>query len=133
MELLLNIVWFAIASVALGEFARRACPDRKQFLLALGALGCVLLLLFPIVSISDDLHYQTFVAEDSVAAKRMVSNTAHLHPVSPLLWFGVSLLVIFVGLRRSSWFLREQPALPYRSPLLQHPGFGRAPPAALLG
>jgi hypothetical protein len=132
MELLFNIVWFAIA-VALGDFARRACPDRKQFLLALGALGCVLLLIFPVVSISDDLHYQTFVAEDSFAAKRLVSNAAHACPVSPSFWFGVSLLaILFVGLRRGSWFRREQPALSYCSPLLQHPGLGRAPPASLL-
>jgi hypothetical protein len=133
MELLLNIVWFAIASVALGEFARRVSPDRQQFLLALGALGCALLLLFPVVSISDDLHVQTFVAEDSFAAKRLVSNAVHARPVSPSLWFGVSLLaILFVGLRRGTWFRSELPALSYRSPLLQHPGLGRAPPASLL-
>jgi hypothetical protein len=133
MELLFNVVWFAMASVALGEFASRACPDRKQFLLALGALGCVLLLLFPVVSISDDLHLQTFVAEDSFAAKRLVSNAAHAHPVSPSLWFGASLLaILFVGLRRSSRFRGERLTLSYCSPLLQHSGLGRAPPASLL-
>jgi hypothetical protein len=125
MELLLNFVWFVIAGVALGDFARRAWPDRKQLL----ALGCGLLLIFPAVSVSDDLHLQTFVAEDSFASKRLVSSGAHANPVSPALWCGVSLLAnLFVGLRRGSWFRRERPALSYFSPLIRHRGFGRAPP-----
>lgn len=132
MELLLNVVWFGIAGAALGEFVRRASPDRKV-LLAVGALGCALLLLFPSVSVSDDLHLRTFVAEDSFATKRLVSIAAHANPVSPSLWPGVSVFAAwFAGLRRSSWFRCEWPALSYFSPLLQHPGLGRAPPTSFL-
>jgi len=134
MELLFNIVWFGIASVALGEFARRTRLERKQYLLAMFALGCALLLLFPTVSISDDLHLQTFVSEDSFATKRMAAIAAHASPVPPLFWFEISILAtLFVGLRRSGWFRHEQPLLSYFSPLLQHLSLGRAPPAALIG
>jgi len=134
MELLLNIVWFAIASVALGELARRTRLNREQYLLALFALGCALLLLFPVVSISDDIHLQTFVSEDSFATKRMATIGADAGPVPPLFWFGISVLAtLFLGLRRSIWFRHEQPLLSYASPLLQQLSLGRVPPTSLLG
>ena len=62
MELVLNLVWLAIATIVVADFARRSAPDQKRFLMALGALSCALLLLFPAVSISDDLHMQPFFA-----------------------------------------------------------------------
>lgn len=48
METFLNLFWLAIASTALVTAPRRS-PR------ALLALGCVLAVLFPIVSVSDDL------------------------------------------------------------------------------
>jgi len=132
MELLLNLAWFAIAAAMLGGFARRVWPDRRQFWLALAALGCALLLLFPAVSISDDLHTQPFFAEDSSASKRLVNAAVHATPVSQSLWFGCSLLaglLLCLPIRR---FHSERPAPTYLSPLLGRSRSSRAPPASFV-
>src|SRR3974390_3537105 len=80
MELLLNLVWLA---GALGAFlavlpslrasARSAQVSYRGSLLA---LACVLVLLFPVVSASDDLHPTQAVVED--ANKRIHQLTASL-------------------------------------------------------
>lgn len=73
MELLLNLVWVALVLMALSAFLRRRCccrwTARVPYLKALLALACVLLLLFPVVSASDDLHPTQAVLED--ASKRI--------------------------------------------------------------
>ena len=48
MELFLNLLWLATAMTALWIARRRSSR-------ALSAIGCALVLLFPIVSVSDDL------------------------------------------------------------------------------
>jgi hypothetical protein len=73
MELLLNLFWLALVVAAFGTLARmrRACaptPGAKD-VKALLALSCILVLLFPIVSASDDLHPAQAVLED--ATKRI--------------------------------------------------------------
>jgi len=73
MELLLNLVWMFLALVALSVFMRRrhkaATTPRMPYGKALLALACVLVLLFPVVSASDDLHPTQAVLED--ATKRV--------------------------------------------------------------
>jgi hypothetical protein len=130
MELLLNLAWFAIAAAMLGGFARRVWTDRKQFLLALAALGCALLLLFPSVSISDDLHMQPFFAEDSSASKRLVSVAAHATPVSQSLWLGCSLLAGLLLRLQVRRFRSDGPETSYLAPTLDRSPLGRAPPAS---
>ena len=73
MELLLNLVWVTLALVAFWAFLRkrRACAwtARVPYLTALLSLACMLALLFPVVSASDDLHPTQAVLED--ATKRI--------------------------------------------------------------
>jgi len=73
MELLLNLVWVTVALMALSAFQRRrrSCTwtARVPYLKALLALTCMLVLLFPVVSASDDLHPTQAVLED--ASKRI--------------------------------------------------------------
>ncbi len=73
MELLLNLVWITVALVALFAFLRRrrSCSWTSQvpYVQALLALSCILVLLFPVVSASDDLHPTQAVLED--ASKRI--------------------------------------------------------------
>lgn len=52
MELMLNVVWLAVAATAFAHVVRS--HTRRQTL-PLVALACVLVLLFPVISISDDL------------------------------------------------------------------------------
>ncbi len=68
MELLLNVAWLALACAALGRWAhgrlRADCLlDRRTWRLESAALGCALVLLFPIVSLSDDLQAEPAAAE----------------------------------------------------------------------
>ena len=71
MEVLLNAFWMLIAAAALAvwgiqekrpQTSRQRCGALPAQLLA---LGCALLLLFPVISLTDDLHSQQAVMEDS--------------------------------------------------------------------
>jgi hypothetical protein len=73
MEISLNLLWLGIALVFTGIWIfrwRRA--SRICALSGAIALGCALILLFPSVSLTDDLHPQ-IVAFDAAAGKRTIS------------------------------------------------------------
>lgn len=75
MELLLNLFWLMLALPAAWLLKNKAVPAQKSlkttrlrpFLL----MACVLTLLFPVVSASDDLHAMRPEIEESGAGKRM--------------------------------------------------------------
>jgi hypothetical protein len=75
MELLLNLFWLTLAVPAVWMWRRESICDEgrrrfdwiRPFLL----LGCVLMLLFPVVSATDDLHPLRQEVEES-PSKRMV-------------------------------------------------------------
>jgi hypothetical protein len=73
MELLLNLIWLTLATGTLLAFVcrRRGFGSMMQVSCrkSLLALACVVVLLFPIVSASDDLHPVQAVAEE--ATKRI--------------------------------------------------------------
>jgi hypothetical protein len=60
MELLLNLIWLSLAALALLGFlrGRRVSGPLAQmsFRMSLFAVVCAVMLLFPVVSASDDLH-----------------------------------------------------------------------------
>lgn len=79
MELLLNILWLTLALPAFLVWRRQSgfwrvtgnrCHSRSFIL-----LGCLLTLLFPVVSASDDLHPQSAEIEESGAFKRTVKQS----------------------------------------------------------
>jgi hypothetical protein len=89
MELLLNLVWASLVALALLAFLRcrrlsiqiAAVPYCKSLL----ALTCGLVLLFPVISASDDLHpTQPMVEEASKRLQRAVA-PLHLQSASPTL------------------------------------------------
>ena len=82
MELILNIIWLAIALVAMGA----AIWQRRRVWIGF-ALLCVVALLFPIISITDDLHWDAVFAEASV--KRRSSDTNHQTPLITAVALGV--------------------------------------------
>jgi hypothetical protein len=75
MELLLNLLWLTLTVPAVWMWRRESACARgrrrfdgiRPFLL----LGCVLMLLFPVVSATDDLHAMQQEMEES-PSKRMV-------------------------------------------------------------
>ena len=75
MELLLNIVWLALAVPAIWIWQQKpahAGPQRFGCWLPILLLGCVLVLLFPVISATDDLHAMRPEMEESSASKRML-------------------------------------------------------------
>jgi len=75
VELLLNLAWLLLALPAcwLWRHARTLPPGRRftsfQCLLA---LGCMLVILFPVISATDDLRAMRTEMEESPAGKRSV-------------------------------------------------------------
>jgi hypothetical protein len=75
MELSLNLAWLLLGLPAYWLWRRSAearVARRFSSLQALLALGCVLVLLFPVISASDDLHVMRAEMEDSSISKRTV-------------------------------------------------------------
>jgi hypothetical protein len=74
MELLLNLVWLVIALAAIGAFRMRPGRDRRardsQPQKAWIALACILVLLFFAISLTDDLHPELVMMEDSSWTRR---------------------------------------------------------------
>lgn len=80
MELLLNLFWLTLALPALWLWRRESvfaqgCRrfDRVRSCLL---LSCVLMLLFPVVSATDDLHALGQEMEESSSSKRLVKPAA---------------------------------------------------------
>jgi hypothetical protein len=131
MELLLNLVWLLTAIAALLLLLGCSPQDRKQFLLGVGALCCAVLLLFPAISASDDLHAQAVLAEDSIAAKRLANSSGHLAPIHHFALFLIC-AALAVGIFFHAWFYRRRTSVRYFSAILTRQLFGRAPPAVSL-
>jgi len=77
MELLLNLAWVLLALPAYWIWRREAERRGRRFSAWQGllALGCLLVLLFPVVSASDDLHVMRAEMEDSSVSKRTVRHS----------------------------------------------------------
>jgi len=82
MELFLNLCWLSLLLPAFLLWRQRAGSDRARRGLALrpivflGALGCALILLFPVISASDDLHAMRPEMEESERACRDANRCA---------------------------------------------------------
>lgn len=85
MEALLNVVWLLMALAAIGYCWRRwSSPEGKAehrgaFYQRWVALGCGLVLLFFVISLTDDLHPELANLEDSSSSKRVLAGWARLH------------------------------------------------------
>lgn len=79
MELLLNLAWILLALPAYWlwrrSFATRA-QGRLSSLQCLLALTCLLVLLFPVISATDDLHAMRAEMEESSPGKRSARQSA---------------------------------------------------------
>ena len=126
----MNLVWMTLAMAALSAFLRRrrscAWTAGVPYLKAVLAIGCMLVLLFPVVSASDDLHPTQAVLED--ATRRIHQLTAPLgsnarDEILPAM-LGVCLLGILLAATR------RQPEVKVARVLVRArtPRPGRAPP-----
>ncbi|MGB8830648.1 MAG: hypothetical protein WCC95_00760 [Candidatus Sulfotelmatobacter sp.] len=78
MELLLNLAWVLLALPAYWLWRRAAARQGRRVtsLQCVLALGCALVLLFPVISASDDLHAMRAEMEESASSKRAVRQAA---------------------------------------------------------
>jgi hypothetical protein len=91
MELTLNLVWVgvAIAAILAQIFTLSgsgACLRRPaSYVRKLMAMGCALVILFFVISMTDDLHHQQVLVEDRksarIAATATAANPASLKPL----------------------------------------------------
>lgn len=140
MELTLNLIWVCVAIAGilamLAVLSRAsACSDRPANTgQKIVAMGCALVILFFVISMTDDLHGQAILFEDkkpsrvfSVTTNSAPSSAAHAVPFVFLLFVScVSLLVDLPSVRRQSDSPRILIVLSLRGPV-----DGRAPPLSL--
>lgn len=79
MELLLNLAWLLLALPAywLWRGSRSRAERRSTSLQCLLALGCVLVMLFPVISATDDLHAMRSEIEESPVSKRSIRQASN--------------------------------------------------------
>ncbi len=104
MELLLNLIWVALAIGSFVVFMRRQGPvsgDSRVYWRSLLALGGMLLLLFPIISASDDLHPTQALMEEATKRVQHLASPLHSatansapHVLPMLLLFGLLLALV---------------------------------------
>ncbi len=133
MELLLNLVWLAIALTALLVFSRvrKESFGAKQvsYGMALMALICVLVMLFPVVSASDDLHPTQAVLEE--ATKRIQHFVAPANHAQAIPAGILPLLLVTVLLSGLIAIRASLPVSSQVSPIsrARTPREGRSPPS----
>lgn len=132
MEVTLNLVWLLVAVAALVAWRARWSRRWHRFTpLGMVALGCALILLFPAISITDDLHGEQAVMEESSrstmkardAAQRCLSAGKHT----------VQFAALFCpALPRFAWIVAGEmtpPEAPLLLLALVYPCQGRSPPS----
>jgi hypothetical protein len=77
MELLLNLAWLLLALPAYWLWRERSRTRvGRRSLQCLLSLGCMLVILFPVVSATDDLHAMRAEMEESPLSKRSLCQKA---------------------------------------------------------
>lgn len=80
MELVLNAFWFVLALASFGLWWRRGLrcgPGYGARFHGLVALCCVLFILFPAISMTDDLHADLLVMEEANFSRRGLRGCGH--------------------------------------------------------
>jgi hypothetical protein len=80
MELLLNLAWLLLAVPAWWLWCGRRPAQKVSSLHCLLALGCLLVVLFPVVSATDDLRAMRAEMEESPEGKRSIRQAGNEKP-----------------------------------------------------
>lgn len=132
MELLLNLVWILLVLPAYGLWrASSHAQHRFSSGQCLLALGCALVVLFPVISATDDLHVMRAEIEESPVGKRNFcpSLAEKLSPRSVRVPDSPAILTTVQSLTLGSEFHEPAPRLLISLPAAPVFHAGRAPPA----
>lgn len=132
MELLLNLAWLLVAvvsAIGLLRYARNR-ENSQSFWVMATAMLCVVVLLFPVISMTDDLHAEVFMAEES--GKRRVIAPQIEHQLSSLQALAVRLAISVVMLPRITWPAVREAAVPRPLEGTRPERFTRPPPSFVL-
>ena len=116
MELLLNVVW--LLAVGAGAYTGLRWRAERPGWQAVIAFACAALLIFPVISATDDLHPSFMIVED--ATKRLARGPALLIHIAP----AVALLAVLIFTPSLQTVSRLR--APASFACSAHPGFGRA-------
>jgi len=105
MELLLNLVWLAtallVAAIGLAG-ANAGMSSARQWQIAI-AVVCLCVVLFPVISVSDDLQQVEFTTE----SRTVVLSEVHAHHHTNLLLVSLLLLLLLQATVAASYFSRK--------------------------
>jgi len=130
VELFLNAIWLAASVlVVLGclRFRVRSPDSRDGLLRALLVAGCLVVLLFPVISASDDLHALAAPMEDSSRQRRTLETAGNEGPAIASLAAILVLLALLKQLLHREYAVAV-PILLVSSVWLSSPTSERAPP-----
>jgi hypothetical protein len=134
MELLLNLAWLLLAIPAYWLWRGRVASRKFSSLQCLFALGCLLVILFPVVSATDDLRVMRAEMEESPVSKRTLRQANH-EKSSSSKWQSQPAIAgsaaLFLTWAESSQRLSSPRLVPPVAPTVQR--IGRAPPLSFLG
>lgn len=134
MELLLNLAWLLLALPAYWLWRECQAPHSRRHFSSrqcLLALGCALVVLFPVVSATDDLHALCAAVEESPISKRSVRQASSEKAAPAQCHHALASTSVFSPAHAEYWY--QSPSvlhvLPSRPAVHE---FGRAPPASPL-
>ena len=136
MELLLNLAWLLLALPAYHLWRDSGCVRAGRRITSaqcILALGCLLVVLFPVVSATDDLHAMRAEMEESQVSKRSLRQASSDGP-SCSHWHSTSFLVASsapIFFRAEAWSQTPIRRIFLASACLTHHA-GRAPPLSSL-
>ncbi len=137
MELALNLLWLVVCVSAVRWWIREALARQmtnREALKGLVVLACALVVLFPVISASDDLCAMAAPIEDSFSVVRKVKltfdGTTRVPAAILPLWTLLAIALGSVPLVRVAWTERLRPRC--LSPFLISPRIGRSPPPVLV-
>lgn len=139
MELLLNLLWLTLALPAVWMWRHQSvcaedCP-RFHRIRPLVLFGCVLMLLFPVVSATDDLHAMRQEMEESSPSKKIVKQAVADKSLARIITAGALPALIFpVSFGHDDGVCGQVLVVPVRLPEQRHLGrsSSRAPPLSTL-
>jgi hypothetical protein len=135
MELLLNLAWLLLALPAYWIWRGSHSRAEHKFtsLQCLLALGCVLVVLFPVISATDDLRAMRTEMEESTANKRNLRQATNdkASPWNSRLQTPPAILGTVISFSFATEFHELPPISHFSLSAVPVHHTGRAPPAAL--